>query len=128
MRLGAVPRRILATAIFGALNVGVAYAQTSPPVGISPMPDIGITGASDLTNFIICNLAAVMFWILTALAVVFVIVAAYKYLTSGGDTEKVSGATKTLTYAAVAVAVAILAKVVPVIVADIFGYAIGYTC
>lgn len=54
-------------------------------------------------------------WLLTALIVlagIFVIYAAYLYLTSAGDAEKLGKAKDTLIYAAVAVAVGLLAKVV----------------
>jgi hypothetical protein len=54
-------------------------------------------------------------WMLTGLIVLaslFVVYAAYNYLTSGGDPEKVGKAKDTLIYAAVAVAIGLLAKVV----------------
>ncbi len=51
-----------------------------------------------------------MFTILLVVAVVFIVWAAYSYLTSSGDSEKVSAAHKALLYAAVAVAVGVLAR------------------
>jgi len=54
-------------------------------------------------------------WLLTALIVlagIFVVFAAYNYLTSGGDPEKVGKAKDTLIYAAVAVAIGLLSKIV----------------
>lgn len=56
-----------------------------------------------LTNF--------MTWLLLALAVMFVIYAAYLYLTSQGDAEKVKQASKVILYAAVSIGVALLAYV-----------------
>lgn len=54
-------------------------------------------------------------WLLTGLIVLaglFVVYAAYNYLTSGGDAEKIGKAKDTLIYAAVAVAIGLLAKVI----------------
>lgn len=53
-------------------------------------------------------------WLLTALIVlagIFVVYAGYRYLTAAGDPEAVSKAKNVLIYAAVAVAVGLLAKV-----------------
>lgn len=50
-----------------------------------------------------------LFTILLVLAVFFIILAAYRYLTSGGG-EEVAKAHKMILYAAVAIAVAVLAK------------------
>lgn len=71
-----------------------------------------------------------MFWTLTFLTVVMVLVAAYQYLTSQGDPQKVGNATKTITWAAVAVIVALIAAVFPIIIGDIFGVDLGggYYC
>ena len=44
------------------------------------------------------------------------LIAAYQYATSGGDPEKVGDASKRLLYAAIAVAVALIAQGVPYIV------------
>jgi uncharacterized membrane protein len=62
-----------------------------------------------------------MFMILMVVGTIMVLVAAYLYLTAGGDSEKVSKATKTITYAAVAIIVAILARSFPVIVGAVVG-------
>jgi hypothetical protein len=66
-----------------------------------------------------------MFDILLTLSVIMVMWAAYVYLTAGDDTEKVHKATKTLTYAAVAILVALLAKGFPNIIASIFNQDAG---
>lgn len=51
-----------------------------------------------------------MFGLLLALAVLFIIVAAYNYLFSAGEPEKVKTATRMITYAVIAIAVAALAR------------------
>jgi hypothetical protein len=101
--------------IFSALSVSMAYAQnvgTAPQASISTVADI------------FCIIDAgfnVLFWILIAVASIMVIVAAYGYVTAGGEAEKVSKATKTIMYAAIAVAVALLAKGIPSIIGSFFG-------
>jgi uncharacterized RDD family membrane protein YckC len=62
-----------------------------------------------------------MFIILLVLAVLFIIMAAFSYMTSGGDEEKVAGAHKKVIYAVVAIAVAFLAQGVSFVVASLLG-------
>ncbi len=56
------------------------------------------------------------FWILAAIMIIY---AAFIYLTAGGDPEKVKKASHMLLYAAIAMAVALLATVLPNLVASI---------
>jgi uncharacterized membrane protein len=90
----------------------MAFAQQSAPTTVT---SIGGVVA------IICTAVGWMFTFLIVLAVVFVLVAAFKYLTAAGDPEKVKSASHTLIYAGVAVAVAILAKGFPLIIGSFFG-------
>ncbi len=61
------------------------------------------------------------FTILIILAVVFIFVAAFYYLTAAGDAEKVKTAHQTLIYAIVAIAVALLAVGIRYLVAELVG-------
>ncbi len=70
---------------------------------------------------ILTKLANWMFLILLTLAIIFIIIAAYKYLTAGGDESKVSSAHKTLIYALVAIAVGLLAQGLVYLVAELVG-------
>ena len=79
------------------------------------------SSVTEIVDRVICPIALWMFNILLVLAVIFVVWAAYLYLTSGGDSEKVTKATKTLTYTAVAVIVALVARAFPFVVASAFG-------
>ncbi len=108
---------VVAQAVFA----GVARAAL-------PGIDVGSLGTDPSRGFvvnIICTVAAYMFWILIGLSVVFVLIAAYKYLTSSGDEQKVSSATKTITFAAVAIVVALLARGFPLIIVSIFPNLVG---
>jgi fumarate reductase subunit D len=100
--------------LFAGLSMtGIVYAQTSAPNPI-------VTTPGDLGKNLFCPIISWMFWILIAVAVIMVMWAAFIYLTAGDDTEKVHRATKTLTYAAIAVVVALLARGFPALVANIF--------
>ncbi len=62
-----------------------------------------------------------IFTILLILAVIFILMAAFKYLTAGGDQEKIGVAHKMLIYAIVAIAVALLAQGIRFIVGQLVG-------
>jgi len=53
-------------------------------------------------------------------SVIMVLYAAFMYVTAGDDTEKTSTARRTLTYAAVGIAVALISTALPDIVGSIF--------
>ncbi|OGY99723.1 MAG: hypothetical protein A2945_01850 [Candidatus Liptonbacteria bacterium RIFCSPLOWO2_01_FULL_52_25] len=82
---------------------------------------LNINTPEDINKQILCPIAAYMFWILIALSTVMVLYAAFMYLSSQGDAEKVGKATKTITYAAVAIVVALLAKGFPALISSIVG-------
>ena len=88
-----------------------------PPVNPTTVPQGNITSIQGVLNTV-CVVFDWAFYFLVALAVVFIIVAAFKYLTAAGDPEKVKGAGSTLLYAAIAVGVALLARAIPLIVAS----------
>jgi hypothetical protein len=96
--------------------IAKVYAADLPPpnslktVLDSPTDALGKIGT--VANWIFATLLAV--------AVIFVLLAAFKYLTSGGG-EGVSEAHKMLLYAAIAIAVAVLAKGIVTIAAKIAG-------
>ncbi|OGY99722.1 MAG: hypothetical protein A2945_01845 [Candidatus Liptonbacteria bacterium RIFCSPLOWO2_01_FULL_52_25] len=106
-----------AAVVTQALFAGIAHAGNLPGI------DILSSGApiDTAVTVVVCEVAFYMFWILIALSVVFVLIAAYKYLTSSGDENKVSGATKTITFAAIAIVVALLAKGLPPLVGSLVG-------
>jgi heme/copper-type cytochrome/quinol oxidase subunit 2 len=62
-----------------------------------------------------------LFTILMVFAVLMIVYAAFSYLTSGGDEEKVGSAHKRIMYAIVAIAVAFLAQGISFVVAELLG-------
>jgi hypothetical protein len=93
---------------------------TAHAAPIQSAPEVSITSVGGVLCYIVYGFD-LMFWFLIALSAVMVVVGAYNYLTSQGDSEKVSKGTKTLMWAAIAVAVALIAKNVPTIVGSFFG-------
>jgi magnesium-transporting ATPase (P-type) len=101
----------------------MASAQLTAPPGSVTAPQTSVTTAT--LNTSICNAINWLFYGLLVLTVVFVLIAAFRYLTSAGDPEKVKAAGHTILYACVAVAVALIARAVPAFVASVTG--IGYS-
>ncbi|MBI1975020.1 MAG: hypothetical protein HYS57_01515 [Parcubacteria group bacterium] len=80
-----------------------------------PTPVTTFEGLVSMIGYI----ANVIFTVLLALAVVFILMAAFYYLTAMGAEDKLKKAQSVLVWAAVAVAVALLAKAIPLVVRSI---------
>ncbi len=115
--------------------IGPLMAIAAPaPAPITPTGPGIISGATDVPTIattatgvlgILCVILTWVFYALIVLTVIFVIVAAFKYLTSGGDPEKVSSANHMIVYAVVAIVVALIARGFPFIIGSIFGATIN---
>jgi fumarate reductase subunit D len=113
----------LALALVTAVMPLISFAQGGSGItGVQNLPE----GVKDFGGFIkIFNtLINWIFTILLILAVFFILWAAFKYLTAGGDNEKIGSAHKILVYAVVAIAVALLAQGVRFVVAQLVGVSI----
>ena len=105
------------------LLAGAQTDQPGPakaPNGISPPSATGINSVQSVLN-LVCTVFDWAFYFLIALAVLFAVIAAFRYLTAAGNPEQVKAANNTLLYAAIAVAVALLAKGIPLIIGSFFG-------
>jgi len=101
--------------------VSSASALTVPtPSNMTQLPVPPIQNTQDV-QYLAQGVLVWIFWGLIIFSVVMFLVGGYRYVTSGGDPEKVSGANKTLIYAAIAVVVALLAAGIPNIIASFFG-------
>jgi len=67
------------------------------------------------------GLATWLFWIIMMLAVIFILIAAFYFLTAGGDPNKIAMAKSTLIYALVGAVVAVLAWGLVTFIATFFG-------
>jgi uncharacterized membrane protein len=112
LKLGA-PVIALVLPMFASAQIGAA--PISAPNTINSIGQI--TGNSG----IICVIINWIFWLLIVFTIIFVLYAAFLYLTAAGDPEKVKAASHTLLYAAVAVVVALIAKGLPMIVSGFIG-------
>lgn len=87
------------------------FAQEKPPAG---------SFAQELKD-ILTRLTNWMLALLIAVTVAFIVYAAYLYLTSQGDVEKVKTANRVILYAAIAVGVALLAWVFVALIGALVG-------
>ena len=89
-----------------------AFAQPVgpvPPTGGLPAP---VQSLTTVTGYL-CVIISWTFVFLIILVVLFVLIGAFKFLTSGGDPEKAKAARQFLIYAAVALVVGLVARGVP---------------
>lgn len=107
-----------------ALIIGILLLPVSVFAQNSTTPTAPIQTVQQLLN-LLCNVFGWMFYGLIALAVVMIVVAAFNYVTSNGSAEKVVTANKMILYSAIGIAVALLAKGVPLIVGDFLGASSG---
>lgn len=108
-------KKIFTTASISAfLGVGVSVTFAQAATTQAPIT----TQAQLMALF--CSIIDWFIVILLAISVIMVLFAAYDYVTAQEDTEKTSKARRTLTYAAVGIAVVLLAYGFPQLVASVF--------
>lgn len=107
-----------------AAPIAALAVQTGPGEAPPPLQNLQFT---QITG-VLCTLAAWIFTILVVAAIIFVLIAAFNYLTAGGSEDKIKAANQRLIYAAVAVAVGIVARAFPFVVAQLFGATSIPTC
>lgn len=101
-----------------------SFAFAAPAIKPGEIPtntQLGITQASPVTSVsgLVGILAGVVRWTYTiffVIAVMFILFSAYSFLTSGGEPEKVKSAREKIMWAAVAIAIALLAVGAEVII------------
>ncbi|HVM76808.1 MAG TPA: pilin [Candidatus Paceibacterota bacterium] len=120
---------LTATATVFATSIAfsmMANAQTKNPTPPNPVND-----QSQLQT-VLCNIIAWFFWIVIIVSVLMILYAAFTYATAGSNTEKTSQARRTITFAAIGIAVALLAYGFPSIVSDFFqntnGGTVSFQC
>lgn len=104
----------------------LALAQVPPPPaggGVAGTSNTPTTNINSLTQVLqlLCAVFGWFFYGLIILAIIFILVAAFRYLTAGGEPENVKKAGSMLLYAAVAIAVALLAKAIPMVIGTFLG-------
>ncbi len=96
----------LVISVIGVLALGsIAFGQVAQIPGVNPTGPSTVGGLIDVIRAVVRWVYIIFF----VLAVLFILFAAFSYLTAGGDAEKVDKAKSQIIYAAVAIAVALLA-------------------
>ncbi len=107
-------------ASFAVPMFAFAIGLKPPGTMTAPGDTIGVANITGSSGFV-CVAVNWIFFGLIALAVIFTLVAAYRYVTAAGNPEKVKSASNTLLYAIIAVVVALVARAIPGLAADIIG-------
>lgn len=95
-----------------------AGAATFSEPGVNTGSFTSVQGIINFLTGTIMGWIKAIFWFLVAIMIMY---AAFKYLTAGGDPDKVKEATGILKYAVVGIAVALLVTVLPTLVASFIG-------
>lgn len=111
----------IAIPLFAIFAPERATAQFSPygfldEIDLVPHNPLGILDV----GLLLCRIADAIFWIALIAAVLAFLVAAFFYLTSGGDEKKVTRARSTFVYVVYGVAIAILAWGAAFVLASLF--------
>ncbi len=109
-------KKILGIIALAAITVPMLVAAQNPPI----LPEPTITTYGGVIN-VIKTATNWLFGILLVVAVIFLIYAAFLYLTSGGDEEKTKKARSYIIYAVIALAVGILAQSIVALVGNFLG-------
>lgn len=116
---------ILSGALTMLLVSGATMGAAAQTGGIQSAPSVSITSLTDIQVSIICKVVDWMFGFLVVLTILFVMIAAFRYLFDQG--KKPEEIHKMLIYAAVAIVVALLAKGFPMIVSSFFSDSTAFT-
>lgn len=98
---------------------GVVSAVETLPGGFDPLPTLATTGSGAVD--IVTQLTNWLFVVLSVTAVIFIVLAGLQFITAGGNPETIGQARMKLMYAAVGIAVALLARAVPFVIQGIIG-------
>lgn len=100
----------------------------APLAAMAQIPPAPITAPEQFANInqilnqgSVCAIINWAFWLIIVFSIIFTLLAAFRYLTAGGDPERVKAAGATLLYVVVAIIVALIAKGFPLIVSSFIG-------
>ena len=95
----------------------LAQSNSVPSVPVyNPSASLGGDSPVAAVTNLFKSVTNVFATVVLALAVIFILVSAFNFITAGGDNEKIATARRTLIYALVGVAVAFLAFALPALV------------
>lgn len=110
------------------VSVGLIAVFTAPAQaidiyqGCSGNSDTAVCQASgtDDAQKITMNIVSVILWLISAIAVIVIVIAGLKYITANGDAAKIASAKNTLLYAVIGLLVAMFAQAIVLFVVDWF--------
>lgn len=119
-----------ASSILHHLHVAAVHAQTTPTPPTQPTNTVREPIFKNVTAVVTkaCEVLDILFTGALLLTIVFVLLAAMRYITKGADPGEVSKAHQMLIWAAIGFAVALLATVIPYFVAGALGTSVGQAC
>lgn len=104
-------------AVLGLMAMVVAPMMAGAQVPGAPSEPAPIAANQSTIYHIINNVISIAFYVLMLLAILFILWAAFNYLTAAGNPEKVETAQKMLLYAVIAIVIGVLARSIPFIIA-----------
>lgn len=112
-------KRNLITVLLASLSLlsFASLAFAALPTEVQTLPE-GPTSAAGILG-ILKTAANIIFTVLLVVAVVFVLLAAFQFITGGGNAEALEQARSKLIWATVGVGVALLAQAIPTVVRNI---------
>lgn len=117
--------KIIKSSLFLALGIGLLLAPVLVGAALGDEPKGPGTGpfgsVENFKEFVGGSVLSTIKWAFWVVAAAMIFYAAFVYLTAGGDGEKVNKASHMLLYAVIAMAVALLATILPGFVHSIVG-------
>ena len=104
----------------------IATAATAAPIAV--LAAVLPTTCSELLTFLSSAVAQTLAAFIGAIAIIMILVAAFQFLTAGGDAEKVKVARGTITWAIMGIAVALISFNIPGILSSFMGGSLPTTC
>lgn len=112
-------KKIAASLAPTLLVLGIAAVAFAIPITEQKVPT-GPTNLQELLNTL-DNVINLVFTALIVISIIFIILAAFQFVTAGGDPNGVIMARQKLIWAAVGIIVALLSKSVPVVLKAVLG-------
>ena len=97
----------------------VAFADAPPAIA---------SNVTDVSTNVLCKVFNAAFGVIITFSVLMILWGAFTYMQAQDNSEKVTLATKTITYAVIGIVVALLAKGAPLVIANIFPNVSLSTC
>ena len=102
--------------IFGlmAAPIHAQIPSSGDPIGTTPPREVGVSE-------VLSTIFGVAFWLLLAIAGIFFLLGAFYFLTAGQNPDNTSKGKSIITYAIIAIIVAILARGIAAFIPGVFG-------